>query len=93
MLIYEDGRQSGTIGGGSMEAEVRREALSLIATGRPRLLTFDLTNIDPEGSALVCGGFMEVYVEPLFPNPTLFIFGVGHVSKALAEIEDFQLNS
>jgi xanthine dehydrogenase accessory factor len=85
MLVYEDGRQIGTIGGGSAEAEVRREALTVMDTGIAQLLSFDLQNVDPEESALVCGGFMEVYVEPVLPDPTLFIFGAGHVSKALAD--------
>jgi xanthine dehydrogenase accessory factor len=85
MLIREDGQQLGTIGGGSAEAEVRKEAQSIMETGKAKLLTFDLKDIDPEDSALVCGGFMEVYVEPVLPAPTLFIFGAGHVSKALAE--------
>jgi xanthine dehydrogenase accessory factor len=84
MLIHEDGRQMGTIGGGSVEAEVCREAPTIIESGKPRLLAFDLTHIDPEESALVCGGSMEVYVEPILPDPTLFIFGAGHVSRAVA---------
>jgi xanthine dehydrogenase accessory factor len=86
MLLYEDGRQMGTIGGGSVEAEVRREAQSTMETAKSKLLTFDLTNIDPEESSLICGGSMEVYLEPILPAPTLFIFGAGHVSKALAEV-------
>jgi xanthine dehydrogenase accessory factor len=86
MLLYEDGRQMGSVGGGSMEAEVRREALTTMDTGKPELLTFDLTHIDPEESALVCGGSMEVYIEPILPDPTLVIFGAGHVSKAVAEV-------
>lgn len=85
MLICEDGRQLGTIGGGSAEAEVRKEAQSVMSTGKAKLLAFDLKDVDPEDSALVCGGFMEVYVEPVLPAPTLFVFGAGHVSKALAE--------
>lgn len=85
MLVCEDGRQLGTIGGGSAEAEVYTEALSIMETGIAKLLSFDLKDVDPEESALVCGGFMEVYVEPVLPDPTLFIFGAGHVSKALAE--------
>jgi xanthine dehydrogenase accessory factor len=85
MLIHEDGGQIGTIGGGSMEAEVCRAARLLIETGKPKLMKFDLTDIDPEESALVCGGSMEVYVEPLLPDPILFIFGAGHVSRVVAE--------
>jgi len=89
MLVYEDGRRSGTIGGGFTEEEVCREALDALKTGKPKLLSFDLTGIDHEESALVCGGFMQVYVEPVLPDPTLFIFGAGFVSKAVAEIARF----
>jgi len=84
MLIYEDGGQSGTIGGGRVEAEVCREARAVMKEGKPKLLTLDLTGIDPEESALVCGGSMDVYVEPIIPDPALFLFGAGHVSKAVA---------
>lgn len=89
MLVYEDGRRSGTIGGGFTEAEVCREALESLRTGRPRLLSYDLTGVDHEESALVCGGFMQVYVEPVVPDPTLFIFGAGFVSKAVAHVARF----
>jgi xanthine dehydrogenase accessory factor len=85
MLIYEDGRQAGTIGGGSIEAEVCREARAVMETGKPKLLNFDLTHIDPEENVLVCGGSVEVYLEPIFPDPTLFIFGAGHVGRAVAK--------
>jgi xanthine dehydrogenase accessory factor len=85
MLVYEDGRRSGTIGGGFTESEVCREAMDVLATGRSKLLSFDLTGVDHEESALVCGGFMQVYVEPIHPDPTLFIFGAGFVSKAVSE--------
>jgi xanthine dehydrogenase accessory factor len=86
MLVYEDGHQTGSIGGGSSEASVCREALSVIRDGIPKLLSLDLSNVDPEESALVCGGFMEVYIEPVLPDPTLMIFGAGHVSKAIADV-------
>ena len=85
MLVYEDGRRSGTIGGGFTEAEVCREALITLKTGKSKLLSFDLTGIDHEESALVCGGSMQVYVESVLPDPTLFIFGAGFVSRAVAE--------
>lgn len=86
MLVYADGLQLGTIGGGLVEAEVCREALQVFETGKAKLLALDLSGVDPEESALVCGGSMEVYVEPIFPDPTLFIFGAGHVSKAIADV-------
>ncbi len=85
MLIYEDGRRSGTIGGGFTEAEVCREAMMVLKTGKGRLLHYDLTGIDHEESALVCGGSMQVYVEPILPDPILYIFGAGFVSRAVAE--------
>ena len=47
------------------------------------------TGVDHEESALVCGGFMQVYVEPVVPDPTLFIFGAGFVSKAVAHVARF----
>jgi len=86
MLIYEDGRQMGSIGGGCTEAEVCREAMMAMRSERPKLLSFDFTEEDAEESALLCGGVMEVYVEPILPDPTLFIFGAGHVGQAVASI-------
>jgi xanthine dehydrogenase accessory factor len=86
MLIYEDGRRTGTIGGGCTEAEVCREALDTIRSGKPRFLRFDLTGDDAEDGGLICGGSMEVYVEPILPDPSLVIFGAGHVGACVAEI-------
>jgi xanthine dehydrogenase accessory factor len=85
MLVCEDGHQSGSIGGGCIEAEVCREAQTIIRTERPRLMSFDLTEDDADESGLICGGTMEVYVEPILPDPTLFIFGAGHVGQCIAE--------
>jgi xanthine dehydrogenase accessory factor len=86
MLIFEDGRQVGTIGGGCNEAEVCREALAAIRSGKAKILSFDLTDENAEESALLCGGTMEIYVEPIFPDPTVVIFGAGHIGKCIAEI-------
>jgi xanthine dehydrogenase accessory factor len=86
MLIFEDGRQAGTIGGGCAEAEVCREALAAIRSGKPRILKFDLTGDDAEDGGMICGGSMEVYVEPILPDPTLIIFGAGHIGKCVAAI-------
>ncbi|MBZ5498331.1 MAG: XdhC/CoxI family protein [Acidobacteriia bacterium] len=86
MLIYEDGRRTGSIGGGCTEAEVCREALAAMRCGKPQVLKFDLTGDDAEDGGMICGGSMEVYVEPILPDPTLVIFGAGHVGQRLAEI-------
>ncbi|HSW39119.1 MAG TPA: XdhC/CoxI family protein, partial [Acidobacteriota bacterium] len=85
MLVLEDGRQIGSVGGGDVEAEVCREAMKSIESEKPKLLAFDLMDIDHDERALVCGGSMEVYVEPILPDPVLFIFGAGHVCKAVAD--------
>ena len=84
MLIFEDGRQLGSIGGGCIEAEVCREAQSVMRVERARLMSFDLTDDDAEDSGLICGGTMEVYVEPILPDPALVIFGAGHVGQCIA---------
>jgi xanthine dehydrogenase accessory factor len=85
MLIYEDGTQLGTVGGGCTEAEICQAALAAIRIERPQLLKFDLTEDDVEESGLICGGTMEVYVEPILPQPCLFIFGAGHVGQCVAD--------
>ncbi len=86
MLIYEDGRRTGTIGGGCAEAEVCREALASIRSGEPQLVHLDLTGDDAEDGGLICGGSMEVYVEPILPDPALVIFGAGHVGRCVANV-------
>lgn len=85
MLVFPDGRIEGTIGGGEMENRVIAEALQALAENKPRTLTYTLS--DPaSGDPGVCGGQMEVYVEPIKPHPTVVVVGVGHVGKAVAEL-------
>ncbi len=84
ILILEDGRQLGSIGGGCIEAEVIKESLAVMRVEKPRLLSFDLTDENAEESSLLCGGTMEVYLEPILPDPVLFIFGAGHVGQCAA---------
>ena len=86
MLVRDDGSIAGTIGGGCVEAEVWQAAREVIATERPRSLTFDL-NQDPKyDTGLVCGGTLEIFVEPVLPSPLLYIFGAGHVSLELYKV-------
>src|SRR3989442_1046776 len=86
MLVFEDGSQLGSIGGGCVEAEVCREAAAVMRLERPNLLSFDLTETNAEESGLLCGGIMEVYVEPILPDPGLVIFGAGHVGRSIAAV-------
>lgn len=85
MLVYADGRTSGTIGGGEMERRVTDEAVAALTDGRPRLSRYAL--VDPsDGDPGVCGGEVEIYVEPHMPAPLLFIVGAGHVGRAVADL-------
>ena len=85
MLVYPDGHFTGTVGGGEVEARVIREALNALQDGQPRLLSYDMVN-PAQGDPGVCGGQLEVYVEPIMPHPTLLIIGGGHVGKAVAHL-------
>lgn len=85
MLVYPDGSIVGTVGGGEMENRIIAEALQAIRDGRPRMLEYSLTDIS-RGDPGVCGGQVEVYVEPLQPRPTLVVIGAGHVGKAVAHL-------
>lgn len=80
MIVYADGSVYGSIGGGSVEKEVTEMALKLIISGKPAKVSFKLE----EDLGMHCGGMMEVYIEPLNPLKKLFIFGAGHIGKALA---------
>lgn len=85
MLVYEDGRTSGTVGGGEMESRVIAEAMAALRDGHTRVLPYSL--VEPaRGDPGVCGGEVEIYLEPYLPPPTLFIVGCGHVGRALADL-------
>jgi xanthine dehydrogenase accessory factor len=83
MLVRDDGSIAGTIGGGCVEAEVWQAAQEVIASEKSRSLTFDL-NQDPKyDNGLVCGGTLEIFIEPVLPPPLLYIFGAGHIAQGL----------
>jgi xanthine dehydrogenase accessory factor len=85
MLVYPDGHISGTVGGGEVENRVVSEALKAMRDRKPRLLSYNMAN--PErGDPGVCGGQLEIYVEPILPKPILVVVGVGHVGKAVVHL-------
>jgi xanthine dehydrogenase accessory factor len=81
MVVTEDGQIFGTIGGGSLEHKVVKEALAVCRTVSPVKINFDLE----EDLSMSCGGMAEVYIEPLLPKYKLVIFGAGHVGAALGK--------
>ena len=86
MLVRDDGSIAGTIGGGCVEAEVWQAAREVMESEKPRTLTFDL-NQDPKyDTGLVCGGTLDIFVEPVLPPAELYIFGAGHVSASLYKV-------
>lgn len=85
MLVYPDKRILGTVGGGELENRVIQEALASIKDGKSRLLEYNMT--DPaRGDVGVCGGQVEVFVEPILPAPMVVIIGGGHVGKAVIHL-------
>jgi xanthine dehydrogenase accessory factor len=84
MLVREDGSIAGTIGGGCVEADVWAAAREVMRAEAPRKMIFNLNNEASYDNGLICGGTLEVFVEPILPQPALYIFGGGHVSTALA---------
>ncbi|HEX3878077.1 MAG TPA: XdhC/CoxI family protein [Bryobacteraceae bacterium] len=86
LLVREDGSMTGTIGGGCVEAEVWNAAREVIETEKPKHLTFNLGQDAAYDNGLICGGQLDVFVEPVLPVPRAFIFGAGHISKSLAKV-------
>lgn len=85
MLVYPDGKFLGTVGGGDLEHRVMDEAWIAIAEGTPRTLTYNM--VDPSrGDPGVCGGTVEVFVEPILPPAMVVVIGAGHVGKAVVHL-------
>jgi xanthine dehydrogenase accessory factor len=86
MLVRDDGSIVGTIGGGCVEADVWQAAREVMESEKPRTLKFDL-NQDPKfDTGLICGGTLEIFVEPILPPALLYLFGAGHVALNVCRI-------
>lgn len=84
MLVREDGSIAGTIGGGCVEADVWAAAREVMQKETPRKMVFNLNHEASYDSGLICGGSLEIFVEPILPQPVVYLFGGGHVSMAVA---------
>jgi xanthine dehydrogenase accessory factor len=82
-LIARDGVVlAGWVGGGCAEATVRQAALDCLREDRPRVIDLDLDD-EVLGVGMPCGGSMRVYIEPVLPQPTLWVLGHGRVAECL----------
>jgi xanthine dehydrogenase accessory factor len=86
MLVYADGRTVGTIGGGCYENDAFWKARETIKARRPLNVKYELTDDIAEETGLICGGQMEVFIEPVEPSPDVYIFGAGHVGYFLGRM-------
>jgi xanthine dehydrogenase accessory factor len=86
MLVFADGRTVGTIGGGCYENDAFGKAREAIVTRKPQLVHYELSDDFVQETGLICGGQMDVYIEPIEPSPELYIIGAGHVGYHLARL-------
>jgi xanthine dehydrogenase accessory factor len=86
MLVYSDGRIVGTIGGGCYENDAFWKAREAIASRKPQIVHYELSDDFAQETGLICGGQMDVYIEPIEPSPELYVVGAGHVGFHLARL-------
>src|SRR6478752_5529970 len=80
MLVRDDGSIAGTVGGGCVEADVWQAAREVMESEKPRTLTFNLNQNPKYDTGLVCGGTLDIFIEPVLPPALLYVFGAGHVA-------------
>jgi len=85
MLIKQDGTFLGTVGGGGVERQVQEKAREVMNSGEPQIVHLDLSGRKKE-SAMICGGQMDVFLEPILSQETLYLFGAGHISQSTAKV-------
>ena len=83
MIIKGDGTLVGSIGGGNVEQAVQEKALAVMKSGEAQMVHFDLTG-EGEEAWMICGGQLDVFLEPILPAETLYLFGAGHLSQSTA---------
>jgi len=86
MLVRDDGSTLGSVGGGCVEADVWAAAQDVLRDEKSRVMSFDLTEESMADGGLICGGKVEIFVEPILPVPDMMIFGAGHISTQVSKI-------
>ncbi len=84
LLVASDGRLYGTVGGGVLESRVIERARALLEAPEVVRLSWDLAS--EEAGSMACGGAMEFLLEPFGVRPRVFVFGAGHVGRALDRV-------
>ena len=88
MLVYPDGKIVGSIGGGEVESRVIKEAVDTLQTGESKILSYDLVNSD-KGDPGICGGTMEIFIDPLKRPDDIVVVGGGHVGRAVVHLANW----
>jgi len=86
IIIKDNGAVLGSIGGGALEVKICQEAMTVLKQGKPKMLHFDLTGDELQTDEMLCGGEMDIFIEPIFPQPVVYIFGAGHISRSISQI-------
>ena len=86
LLIRDDGSIAGTVGGGCVEADVWSAAQDVMREEKPRRLHFNLNQNPEYDEGLVCGGSLDIFIEPILATPALYLFGGGHVSLSISKV-------
>lgn len=88
MVVLADGSIFGTVGGAILEARAIEKAKEVIGTGKPCTIELSLDDPKKTDTGMICGGWMELFIEPLITSPTISIFGAGHCAKPLGDMAD-----
>ena len=86
MIVYADGKISGTIGGGKFESMVVADALGALKERRPLLKTYPLHEGDACSFGAICGGEVTILIEPQMTSEALVLVGAGHCAQAVAKL-------
>ena len=85
MLVPDEGPTFLSIGGGALEASVIADCRALLrGAGEPGLRRYDLAESGEDAVGMTCGGSVEVFLDVEQPPQRLFVFGAGHVGRAVA---------